>query len=328
MKRSCLLIALSASLCATLSTPASADYRHSHRDFISPPKVEIPASHGLNLQSQNEAPIPTPELSEPADIELLEELNAEALSPETLTTPRIAIIIDDIGNALESGQKAVFLPGPVTLSVLPMTPQAKRLATEGHEQGKEIMVHTPMSNLSNAPLGPGALTEQLSEHDFLETLRQGIAAVPHATGVNNHMGSQLTQQQEPMNWLMSELKQQSLYFVDSLTSAQSLAGKTAHQQGLKTISRDIFLDTFNDPEFIQQQYQKLLKKAKQRGYALAIGHPYPATLALLQEKLPLLEAQGIKLVSVSQLMTFQKQQERLLQLAKREKSQKKTPLTR
>ncbi len=308
-------------LSAVFSLQTSADYRHQHEQgILHSPTVEIPAPHAFHNLTQ------TPLTDTPDDD--VEQLKSLQPLRDGLTTPRIAIIIDDIGNALESGQQAVFLPGPVTLSVLPMTPQAKRLATEGHEQGKEIMVHTPMSNLSNAPLGPGALTEQLNENDFLNTLRQGIAAVPHASGVNNHMGSQLTQLKQPMSWLMTELKHQQLYFVDSLTSAQSLAGKTAHQQGLKTISRDIFLDTFNNPEFIQKQYKKLLRKAKERGYALAIGHPYPATLALLQQQLPLLEEQGIKLVSVSQLMAFRKEREQFLQLAKREKNQPNKPLTR
>lgn len=243
-------------------------------------------------------------------------------------SPRIAIIIDDLGNTLKSGLETIGLPGPITLSILPLTPQAKRLANEGHAQGKEIMVHTPMSNLKNFPLGPGGVTENQEQTHFIETLRQGFDSVPHAIGMNNHMGSQLTQLQQPMLWLMQELREQKLYFVDSLTSPDSVAGKTARKVGVPSLSRDVFLDTYQDAEFVRKQYQHLLRKAKRRGYAIAIGHPYPETLALLKQELPKLATEGIELVPVSQLITSTQFATKHLELARMDielqlKSQKK-----
>jgi polysaccharide deacetylase 2 family uncharacterized protein YibQ len=142
----------------------------------------------------------------------------------------------------------------------------------------------------------------MDQETFLATLRDNLQAVPHVIGVNNHMGSQLTQNPEAMDWLMTELKQQGLFFIDSRTSADSLAMATAISQQLPTDERDVFLDHERTQAFISKQFDYLLKLAKRDGHALAIGHPYPETLDLLEQRLPQLQAQGIELVSISELL--------------------------
>lgn len=230
----------------------------------------------------------------------------EPLTPEadleTSQPARIAIIIDDIGYSLRNGLRAARLPANVTLSVLPHTPNGAALAKVGFESGKDIMLHTPMANTRGVPLDKGALTEEMDQETFLATLRDNLQAVPHVIGVNNHMGSQLTQNPEAMDWLMTELKQQGLFFIDSRTSADSLAMATAISQQLPTDERDVFLDHERTQAFISKQFDYLLKLAKRDGHALAIGHPYPETLDLLEQRLPLLQAQGIELVSISELL--------------------------
>ncbi len=228
----------------------------------------------------------------------------DALSPvrDPQPTVRIAIIIDDIGYSLKNGLRAARLPANLTLAVLPHTPNGIALAKLGHKSGKEIMLHTPMANTRGLPLDKGALTDAMDQDTFLTTLRGNLSSIPHISGVNNHMGSQLTQNPQAMHWLMTELKQQGLFFIDSRTSADSLALATAIDSQLPSGERDVFLDHERNSEQIARQFDYLIRLAKREGQALAIGHPYPETLALLEQRIPLLEDENIKLVPASSLL--------------------------
>ena len=223
------------------------------------------------------------------------------------TTPsfaagRLAIIIDDIGYNLPLGRRTTDLQGDFTLAVLPFTPHGVELAERAHQRGKEIMLHAPMSNRHNYPLGRGGLVNGMQQAEFLTILRQNLADIPHIKGVNNHMGSLLTEQTEPMRWLMAELQQRQLYFVDSRTSAQTQALNMAEAIQLPSRKRDVFLDDERTRSNIQYQLKRALKLAQQNGSAIAIGHPYPETLAELEQLQPLLEQYQIALVKASQLM--------------------------
>lgn len=195
---------------------------------------------------------------------------------------KLAIIIDDIGYNIPLGEKAVALRAPVTLSVLPHTPGAKKLAEAGYQNGKQIMLHIPMSNVSHKNLGPGALTTDMSKDEFIASLRESIQGIPHISGINNHMGSELTTMQEPMGWLMQEIAKQHLFFIDSLTSADSIAFSSALKHGIATAKRDVFLDNTREEKAIEKQLLKAIALAKRQGYAIAIGHPYPSTIKVLE----------------------------------------------
>ena len=218
---------------------------------------------------------------------------------------RIAIIIDDIGYNIPLGRRTVAINAPLTLAVLPFTPGAVQLAEAGHRSGKEIMLHAPMSNYQDKQLGPGALTADLNKNDFLQVLRNNIRAIPHIRGVNNHMGSELTTLPEPMQWVMEELLQQDLYFIDSFTNSDSVAYDTARNHGVVSQKRDVFLDHIQEKQAIESAFDQLIRKAQRNGYAIAIGHPYPETLEVLERRLPQLAAKGIKLVPVSTLIRHQ-----------------------
>lgn len=215
---------------------------------------------------------------------------------------RLAIIIDDIGYNLALGKRTADLNGDFTLAILPFTPHGTELAERAHQRGKEIMLHAPMSNRHQYPLGRGGLTSGMQRAEFLAVLRQNLANIPYIKGLNNHMGSLLTEQAEPMRWLMAELKTRHLYFVDSRTSAQTQALLMAEQTNLPSRKRDVFLDDEQSPAAIKSQLLRALKQAQQQGSAIAIGHPYPATLAQLEQLQPLLQQHHVQLVRVSQLM--------------------------
>ncbi len=216
---------------------------------------------------------------------------------------RIAIIIDDLGNNGELGRQAIELPGPLTYSILPQRPHSAAIALNAHRYGKEVMLHLPMQASDGRALGPGGLHATMSRDQVTEQLRMSLASVPHAVGVNNHMGSLLTRQGEAMRWLMQGLRCiGDLYFVDSRTDVRTVARKQARAVGLANAQRDIFLDNDPHPAAVRRQFERLIAKAKRRGSAIAIGHPYPQTLAVLAQQLPRLAVEGIELVPVSHLV--------------------------
>ncbi len=224
--------------------------------------------------------------------------------------PTISIIIDDIGYQLAADTRAIELPGPIAYAFLPHTPYSIELAKLAHSYNKEIMLHAPMqpsNSDKNHLLGPGALIMDMSEQQFIKTLQEDLAAIPHVIGINNHMGSLLTRHPGHMLWLMREMNRQgSLFFVDSLTSSQSVANKVALEHSVPALKRDIFLDHVADEEHINRQFDKLIAIAKKRGQAIAIGHPYKATLDVLEKRLPELEALEVNLIPVSEMIKQQR----------------------
>ena len=227
-----------------------------------------------------------------------EETNAT----ENTHQAQLAIIIDDIGYNAELGERSLALPGAFTYALLPLAPHSPRLARLGAQRGKEIILHTPMSNTRGLPLGPGALLETMTRGEFFQVLEMNLSAIPQARGLNNHMGSLLTQKAESMGWLMEFLQERQLYFIDSRTSAKSRADETARLYQVPSRRRDVFLDNSRDPAQITRQIDRAIALARDRGQALAIGHPYPETLDLLEQLAPRLEAAQIALVPASELL--------------------------
>ena len=216
----------------------------------------------------------------------------------------IAIIIDDMGHHLQRGTDALALPGRLTYAVIPFTAHSQRLASAAQSRGKEVMLHAPMSTLNGTPLGRNGLTADLSREEFLRNLRMALAAVPQAEGVNNHMGSDLTQRRQQMAWLMQELRWRDLYFVDSRTSDKTVAAVVATEFNVPQLSRQVFLDNEANADAIAQRFAVLVKRAREEGLGVAIGHPYRATINYLQQALPELEAQGIRTVYVSEAIEY------------------------
>lgn len=216
----------------------------------------------------------------------------------------IAIIIDDIGNNRRAGERAIDIQAHLTFAVIPETQHAIRLASYAHKAGKEVMVHLPMENTMNQPLGDLALTTGLSERDVGMVFDRAVRLVPFATGINNHMGSALTQEPQAMAWLMRSVKRHKLFFVDSRTTHKSVASEMAVQENIRTASRDVFLDNDRSLYGIDKEFRRLLALAKQRKTAIAIGHPYPSTLQYLEHALPMLKDEGIRLIPVSEMLNL------------------------
>lgn len=217
---------------------------------------------------------------------------------------RIAIILDDIGYNRHNGERALRLPAAVTLAVIPFTPHGRSLAQQGHTQGRDILLHLPMASTDpERRLDDGGITPHQNEAEIRQRVQAAIAAVPHAVGLNNHMGSQITTDPDIMRWIMDEVRRTPLFFVDSMTNARSVARSTALDYRIPALRRDVFLDNSTDPAAIDRAFQRLLEKARQQGYAVAIGHPHGTTLTYLEQMLPKLADLNIELVAVSELAT-------------------------
>ena len=221
--------------------------------------------------------------------------------------PRIAIVIDDLGHSLGDGRRALRLPGPVACAILPHQLHSQALAAESRRQGKEVLLHLPMPGANGNDAGAGMIEPDMPPGELRAMVEYNLETVPHALGVNNHMGSELTRQPEPMRRVMQELARRRLFFLDSMTSPHSVAAREARAAGLPTLVRDVFLDNDRTPAAIEREFDRLLALARRRGTAIAIGHPYPETLAVLERRLPLLRAAGIELVPLSALLPLKPQ---------------------
>jgi polysaccharide deacetylase 2 family uncharacterized protein YibQ len=222
--------------------------------------------------------------------------------------PVIAIIIDDLGNNARD-ERAIDLPGAVACAFLPHAPHTKALARKAHSLNKEVILHAPMQSMHGHDMGPGSLSLHMTEQEFIATLQEDLAAVPHVQGINNHMGSLLTRHPGHMLWLMQEMNRHgNLFFVDSRTTTGSVAKSVAAENSVPNLERDVFLDAEPGVEFVERQFARLIKIARKRGTALAIGHPYPATMKVLKQRLAQLDNMGVDLVSVGELIQ-RKQQE-------------------
>ncbi len=231
-----------------------------------------------------------------------------AMPPVASEQPvRIAIIIDDLGNDYYLSNQALQLPGNLTFAILPQLPLSTPLSERARQLGKEVMLHLPMQTTHIRTLGPGGLTMELTRTQFEDVIRKNLASVPDAVGINNHMGSLLTQHPGAMDWLMGTMKSAgNLFFVDSRTNVGTVAQQSAQQAGLANSRRDVFLDNEQTPEYIHAQLQQLVRLARRHGSAIGIGHPYPVTIETLKKELPKLAAQGVIIEPVSNLIAYQR----------------------
>lgn len=198
-------------------------------------------------------------------------------------------------------QKALSLPGDITYSFLPHTTYGKKLAVQANRHKHDVLIHIPMESTNRKTLGPGALTSNMNAQAYNQSLAKSLAEIPFAIGINNHMGSYLTELYKPMTWTMEFLKQNNLVFLDSKTSANSKAEQAAIDYGVPVKSRHIFLDNELSEPYISHQFKQLVQYSQRNEIAIAIAHPHPETIAILTKLIPTLESQGIELVPLSTL---------------------------
>ena len=215
---------------------------------------------------------------------------------------RLAIIIDDCGQWPRTERAFIALAIPLTLSVMPKERYTQTIAQEAAAAGKGVMMHLPMEPVSQADPGPGKITTTMSDAQIVAQVREDIARVPLAKGVNNHEGSKASADPRVMRDVVSVLAPSGLFFIDSRTSAESVAASVAAQAGMPTASRDVFLDNVDTVEAVEGMLRHAADVALANGSAVAIGHPRGATLRAVQELIPELQARGIDFALASELV--------------------------
>ncbi|MFT6778764.1 MAG: polysaccharide deacetylase 2 family uncharacterized protein YibQ [Paraglaciecola sp.] len=216
---------------------------------------------------------------------------------------QIALIIDDMGNHKQDAA-AFALPSNVTFAILPNKPLSTLFSKRATAQQREVMLHMPMESLAGNNQEKNVLLSSMAPIQIIQMLKIALSTVPDAVGVNNHMGSKLTQLTLPMSVTMEFLFEQGLFFVDSRTTKFSKAEVIAKQNGVLSTKRNVFIDHTPSPKQIDKQFQRLIRLSKKHGYAVGIAHPYPQTLEYLKVHLQTLQQHGISLVKLSDILSL------------------------
>lgn len=217
---------------------------------------------------------------------------------------KIAIIIDDIGYDLWPVQEIISMTVPITLAILPHCPYSTESAERAYRAGKEILLHLPMepSNYPEKNPGEGALFISMSDGDICHQLDANFKSVPHVSGVNNHMGSRFMEDEKKLEVVLKILRGKKLFFVDSYTTKNTKGQEVARKVGVPFAGRDVFID--NNSSFVDTMeiLEKMIDKRGNWQTLIIIGHTYKSTIQALKKAIPLFEASGIEIVSLSELM--------------------------
>lgn len=196
---------------------------------------------------------------------------------------KLAIVIDDFGYRPHNENQVLDLPSAISVAVLPNAPHAREMATKAHNSGHEVLIHLPMAPLSKQPLEKDTLRPDMSSAEIERIVREAVDDVPYAVGLNNHMGSAMTSSLFGMQKVMQALSRYNLYFLDSMTIGNSQAMRAASGTGVKVIKRRVFLDDTQKEADIRVQFTRAVELARRNGSAIAIGHPHPTTVRVLQQ---------------------------------------------
>ncbi|MCX6571689.1 MAG: divergent polysaccharide deacetylase family protein [Candidatus Aminicenantes bacterium] len=218
---------------------------------------------------------------------------------------QVALIMDDMGNSLETLDELIALGRHVTVSVLPYSTYAAETARAAHKNGLEVLLHLPLESLNNHEAmanTEGMILAGMTETDIVRSFEASFSRVPFAAGMNNHMGSRFTAERALMRAILKPLKMKGLFFVDSRTTSKTVALDEARRMGIPSTERDVFLDADEDRGRIRGRLIELFQKARKKGHAVGICHPFPETLAVLKSTFPLIDSYGLEAVPVSRLV--------------------------
>ena len=219
-------------------------------------------------------------------------------------SPKIVFVIDDIGHTENWNGDLRKLGNDVTYAILPFLRYSAYFDALSLQTGAEVILHLPLESKSGTIPGPGLIRTRMADDAVLELLDRTLHSVPHASGVNNHMGSQGTSDPHLMSLILHRLQQRSLFFMDSMTTTTSVASGVGAQLGYPILKRDVFLDNVDEKEAIRANVLETAAKAQAQGHAVAIGHYRYNTLRVLLEEIPRLKAQGFDIATLSDLLAM------------------------
>ncbi|WP_017689333.1 divergent polysaccharide deacetylase family protein [Paenibacillus sp. PAMC 26794] len=219
---------------------------------------------------------------------------------------RLAIIIDDVGNDMKGTAEILAMPVKLTVAVMPFLPTTKKDAIAAHEKGMDVIVHMPMEPKKGRPewLGPGAITSNLTDEEVRSRVEKAIDDVPHAIGMNNHMGSKITSDKRIMSIVLDVCKERGLFFVDSRTNFRTVVGELAISKNMPPVGNDIFLDDQNSKQHIRKQLDLAAQRAIDKDICVVIGHVGHSgmnTSAVIRESVSRLQNQ-VQFVGIGDLV--------------------------
>ncbi|KAA8754675.1 divergent polysaccharide deacetylase family protein [Paenibacillus sp. UASWS1643] len=229
-----------------------------------------------------------------------------AASESTSNHKRLAIIIDDVGNDMKGTAEILAMPVKLTVAVMPFLPTTKKDAIAAHEKGMDVIVHMPMEPKKGRPewLGPGAITSNLTDEEVRSRVEKAIDDVPHAIGMNNHMGSKITSDKRIMSIVLDVCKERGLFFVDSRTNFRTVVGELAVSKNMPPVGNDIFLDDQNSKQHIRKQLDLAAQRAIDKNICVVIGHVGHSgmnTSAVIRESVSRLQNQ-VQFVGIGDLV--------------------------
>lgn len=263
-------------------------------DRVVEPTVLHPGQR-LDARLADSSPAPDPLVA------IFPPLTAVVLPQETDGRARIAVVLDDMGPDRAALIRASGLPVAVSFAFLPYAANVRELANSARESGRTVLLHMPMEPVGPADPGPGALLVDQPPGEQIARLDAALAKFDRLDGLNNHMGSRLTADREAMDRIMARLAGRGLFFLDSRTTADTVAAEAAQDAGLGTLSRDVFLDPDGTGAMAEVQLQRTLEIASATGSAIAIGHPHRLTLDALERFVARLDRARFRLVRLSDL---------------------------
>ncbi len=286
---------------------------------LPPVKPAVMEAPQIPMPAPTPTPVQTAVVVPPPQEALVRPLKPEAPRPEAPTVPawiryavpappkdarpRIAIVIDDLGLDRRRTERAIALPGPLTLSFLAYAGDLPRQAEAAHRGGHELMLHVPMEPVGKVlDTGPNELDVGLSQEELLQRLRWDLGRFDGYVGINNHMGSKFTSDSASMRPVMEELHRRGLLFLNSRTIGSTTGIDLARELGVPHAGRDVFLDNDVTTTAISAQFVELERIAKRNGSAIAIGHPHDQTMDVLQKWLDEAPGRGFVLVPVSTIV--------------------------
>lgn len=269
-----------------------------------PPKLAEPKPSELKLSDQKPVEVrPAAPVTAPAIAQ------APRPAPRAPTVmfpsdgrPTIAIVIDDVGIDRARSERVLALPAEVTIAFMTYAEQPRQWGERARVAGHEYLVHVPMQPSGTVDPGPNALLMGLDAEELRRRLRWGLDRWDGFIGANNHMGSRFTESAPGMSLVMEEMRARGLLFLDSRTSAKSVAAAAAQQAAVPFAERNIFLDNEATPAGLQRQLSALEDLARKRGRAIAIGHPHDATLTALAAWVPTAQSRGLRVVPLTKVM--------------------------
>ena len=230
-----------------------------------------------------------------------ERTTVESRNPSSL--PKLAIILDDLGSDRRVAQLIFDLPYPLTLSILPNHEHSEEIAEEAERRGYQVMLHLPMQAVATEQPEAQELRPGMPAREVSKLVNRFLQNVPGAVGANNHQGSEATSDPALMRELMPVLRDRHLFYIDSRTTAATVAYETAQRSQVRSAFRNVpFLDDVEQVGAVRKQLELALRGAREKGGAVAIGHPHVATLEALRAVLPKAQEEGVRLAFASELV--------------------------